>query len=231
MTYFSVIVPDYHESVSNERRIRCITNLLTSSFPYFEVHWIHDGPAPPSYWRTINRVIGNDERFVLSCSERRFGNYGHSLRDLGIDKSSGKYIIHLNADNSLYPNAMEVLYRRSLGPHYSISAHDQEKKCIPFHFNPGVMIYAIKMMGRMNVFSGSELLRSKDYSGYIDNILPGWPPRFGKIDAMQLVAERRIWIERGGWHDLSMNSDGILLPEIADSFGYCIIPEVLGEHW
>jgi hypothetical protein len=57
------------------------------------------------------------------------------------------------------------------------------------------------------------------------------PVEYGRIDAMQLVMQRALWLAEGGWHDRSMNSDGMMYPVFARKYRVLAVPAVLGEHW
>jgi hypothetical protein len=231
--FFSVVIPDYHRSVSAYRREQCIESLLRSSWRDYEILLYHDGPAPEELVAAYGAYEASDPRIKTCITEQRCGDWGHSLRDLGIRQARGQYIVHLNADNVLYPHAMQTLYAYSL----------LESRLLPLKAGPvfaseavhvvnsDVLIFAIKMMGMINVLGSSVLARIPDQHLEYSLILPGWPPVSNRIDAMQLVAKKEIWLALGGWHDKREASDGYLLESIAKLHGYRVIPEILGEHW
>ena len=59
----------------------------------------------------------------------------------------------------------------------------------------------------------------------------GLPPKWGSIDALQLVARKSVWEEINFWHDRRRDSDGYLYEEIASKFHYEHIPHVLAENY
>lgn len=229
--FITLIVPDYAGAVSAARRQACLESLQRSSWRDFEVLWYHDGPAPAELSEQMAAVQAADSRFRFHCTPERFNDWGHSLRDLGIKQARGDYLLHLNADNVLYPQALATLYAYSKRTERVIKGKGREGRVVKHLINPQVLIYAIRLMGCINVFGGLGHLRRPGEEAQEQLILPGWPPRPFMIDAMQLVATRDIWLEAGGWHDKSETSDGRLLAAIANKWGYLVIPEVLGEHW
>ena len=228
---FSVIVPDYGPAVSATRRELCIQSLRQSTWRDFEVIWLHDGPAEATLVEQLKSLASHDNRFSFVQTPERHNDWGHSLRDVGLERARGRYIIHLNADNVLYPQAMSTLQAYSQRPLQRLKVPVEGGTKALHRINPEVLIFAIRLMGCINAFSGSGHLRQRGQEAEHQLILPGWPPRPYWIDAMQLVTTREIWRANGGWHDKSETSDGKLLAQIAKHHGYCVIPEILGEHW
>ena len=228
---FSVIVPDYGPAVTSTRREVCVQNLRRSSWRDFEVIWLHDGPAPSDVVTQLEQLAGNDGRFSFVQTAERHNDWGHSLRDAGLERARGRYIIHLNADNVLYPEAMATLQAYSQRPLQRLKIPVPGGGKVLHRLNPDVLIFAIKLMGCINAFGGNGHLRQKGMESEHQLILPGWPPKPNWIDAMQLVATREIWHAIGGWHDKGETSDGTLLAAIAKRHGYCVLPHILGEHW
>jgi len=229
--FFSVIVPDYAGAVSETRREACLESLRRSSWRDFEVLWFHDGPAPAVVQKRLQSLCAQDSRFRFHCTPQRHNDWGHSLRDAGINKASGRYLLHLNADNVIYPEALATLQAYSQRQEKRLKGRGRNGSVVLHRINPQVLIYAIRLMGCVNAFGGAGHVRQPGKEIEQQLILPGWPPQPFMIDAMQLVTTREIWLALGGWHDKSETSDGRLLAAIARQHGYLVIPEVLGEHW
>ena len=100
---FSIIIPHYDGSISDELLLRGMHSLATQTFRDFEILLYHDGP--------LSRPLPNLDwakphlRQVV-VSEQRHNDWGHSLRDRGIREARGEYIVHFNPDNILYPRAL-----------------------------------------------------------------------------------------------------------------------------
>ena len=214
MPKFSVIIPHYQGVVPHDIFLRGINSLFSQTFKDFEILCYHEGPLlDTSVWfPTEVRVL-----------PRRYNDWGHSVRDIGIRQAKGDYIIHTNADNLFYPHALET-----------INAKDGNN----------IIIFPVRMMGA----KFSQILRydhPRNYNVYTD--LYGYPATYNKIDCMQLVMKRKLWLKEGGWKNKSRASDGNMYPKFVKKYG-CVytsffIPsdpifmgknrynEILGEHY
>jgi glycosyltransferase involved in cell wall biosynthesis len=77
-------------------------SLLHQTFRDWECILVHDGPSK-DYERWI--VAINDPRIWLACTEARRGNWGHHLRQLGLDAmcAESEFCCVTNADNYYLP--------------------------------------------------------------------------------------------------------------------------------
>ena len=209
---FSIIVVHYQGTVPHDTFLRGIASLHAQTFADCEILCYHDGPLLQPELATP---------VPIHPTETRFNDHGHSLRDIGIRAASGEYIVHFNADNILYPDALEQIAReiarppRLLGP---------DKKPID---TDNIIIFPIKMFGLLRVWP-----QVAQYRGKADwfEILNGNPPFVRNIDCMQLVMKRQLWLDEGGWYDKSEQSDGVMYEKFAGKYGYRTVGGVLGEH-
>ncbi len=212
MPLFSIVVVHYQGSVSHEHFVRGIQSLQNQTFKDFEILCYHDGPlVDPSVQFPI----------PVRATEQRFNDWGHSLRDLGIREATGDYIVHFNADNVLYPNALEEMDRAIKRQSYIFGNNRQ-----PLDTND-MLIFPIKMMGVITFRGRSARIREL---GHTFTIMTANPPVFRNIDCMQLVMKRELWLKEGGWYDKSQFADGIMYEKFAAKYGYRSIGDVLGEH-
>ncbi len=222
---FSIIVVDYDQSVKREYMQRAIRSIMQQSLDssQIEIILLHDGPKENAYqeeleeeeYQSIGSIIITDERF---------NDWGHSLRDMGINKAKGEYIIHLNADNVLYPEALTRLaYHadKDYPPIFDASGNIKN--------NNDILIFCLYMKGV--VFCNGGFSRRPGQEDTYSVILTGMPTKFRNIDCMQLVMKRECWLKENGWHNRSRNSDGIMYPEFTQKYGARYIAELLGEHW
>ena len=228
---FTLIVSDYHDAVSGLRREACLLALQASTWRDFEVLWYHDGPAPREVQQRLEQVQASDSRFQFMSTARRHNDWGHSLRDRGITEANGHLLVHLNADNLLYPQALSVLQAYRQHSSDVITLNGLEGSKLQYKINPQVLIFTIRLMGCVALGHGLSFVRCPGQEAMNQLIFPGWPPEPGRIDAMQLVTTKENWLAIGGWFDKSETSDGVLLQKLANRFGYYVIPEILGEHW
>ena len=207
---FSIIVPHYDQSISDEMFRRGMNCLLEQTFKDFEVLVYHDGPTS----REI--PMPNDDRFKLRVTKERENNWGHSNRDRGIRKAKGQYIVHFNPDNLLYPEALEEISKEA-DKDYEVTLSND------------IIIIPVLMRGMQT--NGRMLWRNKDNPQDNYMIFTGYPAIMNNIDAMQLVMKKSKWISYGGWVDLREQADGVMYPRFVAELGARHCSKILGEHW
>ena len=207
---FSIIVPHYDKSISDADFLRGMECLKNQTFKDFEVLIYHDGPT--------SRLIPKFDlpNVKITCTDKRYNDWGHSLRDLGIKESTGEYIIHFNPDNILYPIALQKIYEKSI----ETITHQQTNE---------IIIFPILMRGMQS--NGNVVWREKENADTKTMIFTGYPTWKYLIDCMQFVMKRKNWITLGGWSDKSEESDGNMYPTFAKVFGARYCQDILGEHW
>jgi hypothetical protein len=247
---FTVIVTDYEPSVPREYFRRKMACLAAQTCDDFEVLVYHDGPKSCSY---ADDLAGGPMHPATQffVTPERVGDWGHSGRDLGIRAARGRWIIHTNADNVFYPSLVAVLKEVVTDPQpwafavpgkkYPIGVQSLAKwlddrwgtKLLPPQVfassDPQILVYGVVMRG-MIAMKNSEF-RVSEVAQRQGTILGGVPVLPGRIDAMQLVMPRALWLAEGGWYDKSRDSDGLIYPEFARKYRVLAIPAVLGEHW
>lgn len=102
LPFFSIIVVCY-ERYNN---VQClIYSLLSQKFNNFEVILIHDG-----YNEKHEKIIKpylSDPRFKYFFTEKRYNDWGMTLRNKGMEMAQGEWIINTNDDNYYTPNFLE----------------------------------------------------------------------------------------------------------------------------
>lgn len=218
MPLFSIIAVHYQGTVPHEVFCRGIDSIREQTFKDFELLVYHDGPLIDASVSTPVPVI---------CSEQRFNDFGHSLRDRGIREAIGDYIVHFNADNVLYPSALAEIANEIRRPP---RMRDQDTGAVID--SDAIIIFPIKMLGLQRIngtvvqFKGQPGVRAPFYE-----IMTGNPPVYQNIDAMQLVMKRSLWLAEGGWRDKSAEGDGRMYEAFAKKYGYRTVGPVLGEHF
>jgi glycosyl transferase family 2 len=213
MPKFSVIVVHYQGANSHDVFCRGIDSLRAQSFRDLEILAYHDGPLLDPGVRMPIPVV---------CTERRHDDWGHSLRDRGIREATGEYIVHFNADNILYPNALEEIAREIDRPPRMF---DPQGRAMDTN---DIVIFPIVMRG-LQMFRNVIAMWRDDPSVY--TILTGIPPLLHYIDCMQLVMKRELWLREGGWYDKRDSGDGHMYQAFAGKYGYRTVGPVLGEHY
>ena len=210
MPMFSIIVVHYQGTIPHEIFLRGIGSILNQTCKDYEILCYHDGP-----------LLDTSVQFPVPVKTTaiRFNDWGHSLRDLGIREAKGDYIVHFNADNVLYPHALEEVRKAQQRPSKIFSngaAMDTDD----------MIIFPIKLMG-MITFRGASV-RIKGETEF--TICVAHPPVLYNIDCMQLVMKRTLWLAEGGWYDKTEKGDGIMYERFARKYGYRTVSDVLGEH-
>lgn len=101
----SIIVPIYN--VENYLH-RCIDSILIQSYTNFELLLINDGSTDKS-GQICDEYAKQDERIQVFHKENRGVS---SARQLGIDKATGEYSIHIDSDDWVDPTMLMLMYQR-----------------------------------------------------------------------------------------------------------------------
>lgn len=87
-----------------------IYSLLSQTRLDFSILVIHDGPDKET--REAVASISQENKNIEICyleTQARFNDYGHSLREIGLKKSSSKFTLLTNDDNYYTPNFVEEM--------------------------------------------------------------------------------------------------------------------------
>jgi hypothetical protein len=216
-----VVVPHFEGSVTPAELRRCLDSLKSQTCRDFEIRLYHNGPKSVPFAEELD-LAAIPNLAEIEATAAHDGQYGHSLRDLGIRRARGRYIVHLSADNLLYPNALDAIRRAIARP----------RRLAP-NASPGpdgsIVIFPVVMVGMhcdgRRIWYGDR--SNPDHA----MVLTGYPARAGLIDCMQLVMRRDLWLAYGGWYDRSVNSDGTMYQRFVAEHPARYVPQVLGEHW
>lgn len=107
MPEVSIIVPVYKvEPYLN----KCVDSILAQTFTDFECILVDDG-SPDSCGKICDEYVQKDSRVKVIHQE----NQGLSAaRNSGLDMASGAWIVFVDSDDWIEPDAVEVLYRAAL---------------------------------------------------------------------------------------------------------------------
>jgi len=213
MPLFSIIVVHYQGVNSHDIFMRGFNSLAAQTFKDFEILCYHDGP-----------LLDDSVRFPLpiTCASKRHNDWGHSLRDAGIQAARGDYILHFNADNILYSNALqEIANEIKRAPRLV----DQAGQVLD---TSDIIIFPIKMW---NLIKFRNVTWQRKGAPEFFTILTGIPPVLQNIDCMQLVMRRDAWLAEGGWYDKRELGDGYMYQSFAAKYGYRTVGPILGEHF
>lgn len=221
---YSIIVPHYDGSISDETFERGIKCLLDQTEQNFEVLLYHDGPVS----RPIPEVYKQfGDRCRLMITETRENNWGHSNRDRGIKSAKGDYIVHFNPDNILYPYCLQQI-SSVIDNHTYPFNKNYGQNCL---ISNNIIIFAIYMNGHFRFGSPKfKAFRFKKSQSSHRSIFTGDPCVLGNIDCLQLVMKRNLWLTYGGWYNKDDISDGLMYQRFVNDHGARYCSEILGEH-
>ena len=154
--------------------------------------------------KPLPKFSGYNLDIKIRETKKRYNDWGHSLRDLGIKEAKGEYIIHLNPDNILYTDTLQEIAK----------------------IDSDIIICPIILEGTIRRVSG--LTRTKREGDQV--ILDGFPPVHQNIDAMQLVMKTSLWRKYGGWYNKSEQSDGIMYQRFCSENDATYCGHIIGVH-
>lgn len=114
----SIIIPAFNaqNTIGN-----CISSIQNQSYSEYEIIIIDDGSTDET-WSLIDKIMKYDERIVYFYQE----NKGPSAaRNKGIEISTGKYVIFIDADDSIPYNYLECLIKA--GDKYDLTICSMKK--------------------------------------------------------------------------------------------------------
>jgi peptidoglycan-N-acetylglucosamine deacetylase len=100
----SIIVPAYNEEVN---AVRSVDNLLKSTYPNFDIIFIDDGSKDATYQKVADAFRNNDRVKVMTKPN---GGKASAL-NYGISQTTAQYVLCIDADTNLAPDALELLVR------------------------------------------------------------------------------------------------------------------------
>lgn len=112
-----------------------IHSLLAQTLQNFRLVIIHDGYDAEMETLLSGYRDQNPDVIEFMMSEKRYGDYGHSLRDIGIKLTDTEYILLTNDDNYYCPRFLEYMFNavRALSTPPDVVMCDM----IHSHNNPG----------------------------------------------------------------------------------------------
>jgi len=219
---FSVIIPHYDGIISDEILLRGLSCLENQTYRDFEVLLYHDGPIS----RDLPDFSPLSYDLKFKETKERYNDWGHSLRDLGIEQAKGEYILHFNPDNILYTFALEKINNTIENMDGRYAAIKRDNGTV-FSGN-NIVIYPIYLIGI--ICNGFGFNRT--YNENHRFILKGYPPLKYYIDCMQLVMKTDLWRRVGGWYDKSEEGDGEMYQAfVKANNGARYVDDILGEHY
>lgn len=86
-----------------------IQSFLNQTDTNWKLHVLHDGPSREFNDLADSYLSDHSGCLRFSSSEKRFNDYGHSLREIGLRESTGDYVLITNDDNYYVPVYMHLM--------------------------------------------------------------------------------------------------------------------------
>lgn len=103
----SIIIPVYNVALYLED---CLSSCINQTFREIEIIVVNDGSTDTSH-QIITKYASMDERIVVVNKKNEGLIYA---RKSGLDIARGEYVFHLDGDDYLENNAIEVLYKEAI---------------------------------------------------------------------------------------------------------------------
>src|SRR5215217_2141977 len=86
-----------------------IHSIMAQTIQNFRLLILHDGPDERMHSLLIRYQNEFPDRMRFMFTEKRYNDYGHSLRDLGIKEADGEFILITNDDKYYSPQFIEFM--------------------------------------------------------------------------------------------------------------------------
>jgi len=121
---------------------------------------IHDGPDREFVRMMSEFAAQSSGRVTYSETDARYNDYGHTLRDLGLQSARGDYVLLTNGDNYYVPKCIEYLTEAALQTNADVLLFDM----IHSHDRPGgrpipAYSYFQTQYSRLNIDIGAAAVR------------------------------------------------------------------------
>ncbi len=111
-----------------------VQSILNQTAGNWRLQVIHDGPDEHFDRIMAGHAAEAEGRIAYSHSATRFNDYGHSLREIGLARAEGDYVLITNADNYYIPRFVEFCTKAVADTSADIVMYDM----VHSHENPGL---------------------------------------------------------------------------------------------
>jgi len=96
------IIPTYERT---DLLMTSISSIVSQSNPNWKIHVIADGPSEEAKER-LSRIMeyyNNDDRIKWTILKERYNDWGHTPRNIGLDKATEEWVVMTGEDNYYVP--------------------------------------------------------------------------------------------------------------------------------
>ena len=206
---------------------RALDSLWRQSCQNFEIVLCHAGPLPPEFDPPSHLRLAR-------CTLAAAADDEVALRQAGLARAVGEYVINLKSEDVLYDFALERIVRMLETPRRRIEMEESGRfRRAADELAPGdeadILIFAILNIGVE--CDGEHIWTNARYDRRHAMLLSGRPAMDELLECMQVVVRRSMWLAQGGWSDPAPNGHALMHCRLIDDSWARCIPAVLGEHW
>lgn len=110
-----------------------VQSILNQTDKNWHLTVYHDGPNEIFCDIMSNFFAESPDQIEYIATEHRYNDYGHSLREIGLQNIKEQYVMLTNADNYLIPKAIEYLNRTIIQTNADVIMYDM----VHSHNRPG----------------------------------------------------------------------------------------------
>jgi len=138
-----------------------VQSWINQTAPNWRLSVLHDGPDPIFAALMEDFVRAEPERISYTQTTERHNDYGHTLRDLGLQSAQGDYVLLTNDDNYYVPRCVEYLNEALMATGADVGLFDM----IHSHDRPGGRpqpAYCLfeTQYSRLNIDIGAAVIKS-----------------------------------------------------------------------
>ncbi|MDP5240530.1 glycosyltransferase [Uliginosibacterium sp. 31-16] len=176
-----------------------VQSILNQTRDNWKLHVIHDGPNQEFEQIMQDFCRQAPEQISFSSSERRYNDYGHSLREIGLRDVTGDYILITNADNYYVPKFLEFILGVIEQGDVDVVMYDM----VHSHHNPGgrdapSYSYFKTDYSHSNIDMGAAVIKRElaQTAGFPDKSFAGDATYFSRVLAIKGAATQGVKINR-----------------------------------
>ena len=153
---------------TNEMRV-FVQSWINQSADNWRLTVIHDGPS--TEFEKAMRPLAKQmpKKIKYFCTESRFNDYGHSLRQIGIEQATGDYLLLTNADNYFNRGAflMDIKYYQDGNTDLTKSLRLNNNNSFAHFYRGASNLFLGKFIDAISDFSEAIKFDSMDFDAYL----------------------------------------------------------------
>ena len=159
----SIIVPAYNEEVN---AVKSIHNLLKCKYPSFEIIFVDDGSTDATYGK-VQSAFSDHPRIKIFTKPN--GGKASAL-NFGIAKSIAGYVVCIDADTKLAPDAVTMLMRNQSLDDFMAEMIELRKELHAIGNNFNQAVHRLHILEKIPEFSSWILMNENDKKKLLNKV-------------------------------------------------------------